>query len=165
MKNDVAKSLAIAGALTAGLILAAPAHAQYKQRIDNDLSRCTAGSSSAVMVTVDGVSGSSGIMRVQLYRGTKGEWLQEGKWLSRIETRAKNGSMTFCLPVSAPGTYAVAVRHDKNGNGKTDLASDGGAMSNNPGLNILNLGKPSYRKTAFSVGTGVKSIRIRMRYM
>jgi uncharacterized protein (DUF2141 family) len=37
-------------------------------------------------------------------------------------------------------------------------------MSNNPSISIFNLGKPSYDKTAFSVGDGVKTISIRMRY-
>ena len=51
-----------------------------------------------------------------------------------------------------------------NGNGKTDLREDGGGMSNNPSINIFNLGKPSYKKTAFEVGNAVKPITISMRY-
>jgi uncharacterized protein (DUF2141 family) len=73
--------------------------------------------------------------------------------------------MTFCLPFSQAGEYAIAVRHDLNGNGKTDLTSDGGGMSNNPSINIFNLGKPSYKKTKFAIGNEVKSIRITMKYM
>ena len=73
--------------------------------------------------------------------------------------------MTFCLPVPEVGTYAVAVRHDANGNGETDLTSDGGAMSNNPSINILNLGRPSVRRTRFEVGNAVSAITINMRYM
>jgi uncharacterized protein (DUF2141 family) len=68
------------------------------------------------------------------------------------------------MPVPGPGTYGVAVRHDVNGNGKTDIRADGGGMSNNPSINILNLGRPSYKQTAFAVGDGVKSISIQMRY-
>ena len=44
------------------------------------------------------------------------------------------------------------------------MRKDGGAMSNNPSRNIFKLGKPSYKKTAFNVGSGVESISIRMRY-
>ena len=73
--------------------------------------------------------------------------------------------MVFCMPVPRAGIYGIAVRHDVNGNGSTDITSDGGAMSNNPSINIFNLGKPSYRKTAFEIGEGVTSIRINMRYM
>jgi len=73
--------------------------------------------------------------------------------------------MTFCMPFDGPGTYAIAVRHDKNGNGKTDISSDGGGMSNNPSINIFNLGKPSYKKTRISIGDSVSTITINMRYM
>lgn len=156
-------SLLALGAL--GLAASAPAQAQYRQHISNDLSRCTAGSGPAVMVTVDGISASTGRMRVQSYRGTAEDWLEKGRWLNRVEAPARAGTMTFCLPVPRPGRYAIAVRHDVNGNGDTDLTQDGGGMSNNPSINIFNLGRPSYKKTAISVGNGVKSIRIRMRYM
>ncbi len=157
---------ALAIALTlCGAIAAAPAQAQYRKKIDNDISKCYAGSGPAVMVTLDGVASSSGIVRVQSYRGTESDWLQKGRWINRIEAPARAGTMTFCLPVPGPGIYGVAVRHDMNGNGKTDLASDGGGMSNNPGITLFNLGKPSYKKTAISVGNSVKSIRIIMKYM
>lgn len=147
-----------------GLALPVPAAAQYKQEIGNDLARCD-GARPAVRVTVTGISASSGNIRVQTYRGTAAEWLAKGRWLHRIQVPARRGTMTFCLPVSGPGNYAVAVRHDVNGNGETDIRTDGGGMSNNPPINIFNLGKPSVRQTAFTVGEGVKSIQINMRYM
>ena len=73
--------------------------------------------------------------------------------------------MTFCVPVPSAGSYGIAVRHDVNGNGRTDLRTDGGAMSNNPSINVFNLGRPSWRATAFAVGEDVRRITIRMRYM
>ena len=152
--------LALAGLLALGAV--APASAQ-RQDITNDLSRCASGPS--VRVAVHGIKSSSGTVRVQIYRGTEAEWLKKGAWLKRIESRAQAGAMTFCLPLAAAGTYAVAVRHDVNGNGKTDLSSDGGGMSNNPSINIFNLGKPSYKKTAFTVGANTAAIRIDMKYM
>lgn len=148
-----------------GFAGAAPAFAQYKQEIRNDLQRCTAGSGPAVMVTVEGIASSRGNVRVQSYRATAADWLQRGRWLSRIQVPARAGTMTFCLPVSGAGNYAIAVRHDVNGNGGTDIRTDGGGMSNNPSINIFNLGKPSYTKTSFPVGDGVKSIRVQMKYM
>ena len=157
---------ALAGTLAATALLAtSPVQAQYRQKISNDTSKCTAGSGSAVWVTVNGVSASKGTIRVQTYRANAQDWLESGRWLSRIEAPAKAGQMKFCLPVPGPGSYGVAVRHDLNNNGKTDLSADGGAMSNNPSLNVFNLGKPSYKKVAFPVGNGVKSIGINMRYM
>lgn len=128
------------------------------------MAKCSASAGPAVRVTVNGIKTGSGKIRVQLYNGTEKDWLESGRWLRRIEVPARAGSMTFCLPAPAQGTYGVAVRHDVNGNGKTDIREDGGAMSNNPSLNIFNLGKPSYKKTAFTVGSGVTAINIDMRY-
>jgi uncharacterized protein (DUF2141 family) len=155
--------LAATAALAAGAF-SAPAAAQYRQKITENPAKCAAGAGPAVRVTITGIKESSGTIRVQSYRGTKEDWLEKGRWINRMEAPARAGTMTFCMPVPRPGTYGIAVRHDINGNGETDIFSDGGAMSNNPSINIFNLGKPSYRKTAFNVGSGVESISIRMRY-
>lgn len=164
MKKATVAMLGVVGALGLAGASAAVA-ADYRNEIRNDMSRCTAGSGPAIMVTVDGIKASQGKLRVQSYRATSAEWLAKGKWLSRIEVPAKAGTMTFCLPVKSSGTYGIAVRHDLNGNGKTDLRSDGGGMSNNPSINVFNLGKPSYTKVGVPVKDAVKSIRISMRYM
>lgn len=156
-------SLIALGALALGA--AAPLHAQYRQTIGNDLSQCRGGGGPAVLVTVDGVKASKGRIRVQSYRATAADWLKKGRWINRMEAPARAGTMAFCVPVPASGNYGIAVRHDLDGDGDTDLTSDGGGMSNNPSINIFNLGKPSYTKTSFAVGDGVKSIRIKMRYM
>jgi len=163
MSKYLAAGFIALGAL--GLASAAPAAAQYRQTIGNDMSRCYAGSGPAVMVTIDGVKSSSGKLRVQSYRATSSDWLKKGRWMSRIEVPARQGSMTICMPVPAAGNYAIAVRHDVDGDGSTSIRTDGGAMSNNPAINIFNLGKPSVDKTSISVGSGVKSIRVQMRYM
>ena len=167
------------GMITAGIALAAAtiapvtatawaqnaAPVTYRQEISNNMRACAPGGGPAVRVTVAGIKSSEGKIRVQSYRGVKSDWLERGKWIHRIEAPAREGNMVFCMPVPRAGTYGIAVRHDVNGNGSTDITSDGGAMSNNPSINIFNLGKPSYRKTAFEIGEGVTSIRINMRYM
>jgi uncharacterized protein (DUF2141 family) len=164
MKMLRSAALAVLLAAPIALGVAAPAMAQYKQEIGNDMGRCD-GSHPAVRLTVTGISASSGSIRVQSYRGTAAEWLAKGRWLHRIQVPARRGTMTFCVPVAGPGTYAIAVRHDVNGNGETDIMTDGGGMSNNPSISIFNLGKPSVRQTAITVGDGVKAIQINMRYM
>lgn len=150
-----------------GLVAAAvvPASAAQQREISNDLDACRSGSGPALLVSVTGVKASSGKVRAQTYRATREEWLEKGKWITRIETAAKAGTMTFCLPVPEAGTYGVAIRHDVNGNGKTDLSQDGGGMSNNPSINVFNLGKPSYTKVGVGVGKEVKSISIKIKYM
>lgn len=150
-------------AVAAGTLAVAVPALAYQQEIRNDPARCR-GAGPAVRVNVAGIESSSGNLRVQIYNGTREDWLESGKWLYRIEVPARAGSMSFCLPVPAAGSYAVAVRHDTNGNGRTDLTSDGGAMSNNPSINILNLGRPNVTRTRFDVA-GVTTISINMRYM
>jgi uncharacterized protein (DUF2141 family) len=133
--------------------------------ITNDMAKCAAGKGPAIKVVVQGVKSTTGKLRVQSYPATKAAWLTKGKWLNRIESGAKAGTMSFCLPVSAAGNYAIAVRHDKNGNGSTDISKDGGGFSNNPAISILNLGKPAVGKVSFYAGPGVTAIAINLKYM
>ncbi len=153
--------------LSAGLVpgTIAPASAQYRQVIGNDMRACAPGGGPAVRLTVRGVKSSEGKVRVQMYRATEGEWLAKGKWINRIEAPAQKGAMTFCVPAPKAGSYAIAVRHDVNGNSKTDIRQDGGAMSNNPSINLFNLGKPSVSKTRFDIGSGAQSMSINMLYL
>jgi uncharacterized protein (DUF2141 family) len=111
------------------------------------------------------VKESAGRVRVQSYPATGSAWLAKGRWLHRIETRANSGNMNFCVPVPSEGRYGIAVRHDRNGNGKTDISQDGGGFSNNPSISILNLGKPSVSKVAFQAGPGVTKITINLKYL
>ena len=157
--------LATAALALSGIAPSASAAAQTREKIRNDPSECAAGAGPAIKVTVQGIKAASGKIRVQSYRATKDEWLEKGRWINRIEVPAKAGSMSFCVPMPSAGTYGVAVRHDMNANGKTDITKDGGGMSNNPSINIFNLGKPSYKKGGVEVGQSAKPITIEMKYM
>ncbi len=161
-RNAQIVKMALAPLVVAGFALTIPAYAG--QEIENNLSRCGA-SSRGVLVHIEGVKSSSGKIRVQIYKATKADWMAKGRWLKRMEVPASAGAMKLCLPMEAAGTYGIAVRHDVNSNGKTDLGKDGGGMSNNPSINIFNLGKPSHSKVAFALGSGLKSITIKMKYM
>src|SRR5690606_23558321 len=151
--------------LSAALLVVPASMANANQTISNNLSKCSPGNGPAVMVKGNGIKESSGNMRVQSYRGTSEEWLKKGAWLSRIEMPAKRGTIRLCLPVPKNGTSAIATRHAVNGNGRTDVPSDGAGRSNEPSMNIINLRKPSYKKTDFEVGKEVKSISSRMKDM
>ena len=165
MKKQVFQGF-IAATLALGLSAGAPVQAQgqFQNELRHDRSICS-GNGPAVWINVTDISVSEGKLRIQLYPGTSADWLESGRWLNRIEIPARAGSVTVCMPVPRAGTYAIAIRHDVNGNGRTDLRSDGGGMSNNPSINIFNLGKPSVSKTRFSIGREVKPMSIRMRYL
>lgn len=158
------RTLATLVALSIAALPATGLAAAFHEEVPNDPARCRPGAGPAVQITVTGVRAGTGKMRVQLYRATAEDWLAKGRWIHRIEVPAQAGRMSFCMPVPQAGSYGIAIRHDINGNGKTDITRDGGGMSNNPSINILNLGKPSYRRVAFSVGEGVVPIAIQMRY-
>ena len=166
MNNPARLRLAAAALALAGsaLAVASPAQAQFANYLSHDPAKCR-GNGPAVRVTVTGVKSSRGTLRVQLYHATKRDWLETGRWLNRIELPARAGTMSVCMPAPQAGTYGIAVRHDVNGNDETDLTQDGGGMSNNPRINIFNLGKPGHTKVAFNLGQEVKAMTIRMRYM
>ena len=151
----------------AALFAAAPALA-HSEVIANDLARCgESAKGPALLVDVRGFAAATGKVRVQSYPATKNAWLSKGAWLNRIDTvvRPSNGGMRFCMPVPEPGRYAIAVRHDRDGDGKTSISRDGGGFSNNPSISIFNLGKPSVEKAAVKVGPGVTRITIKLQYM
>jgi uncharacterized protein (DUF2141 family) len=165
----VSGAMALGAAALATSVLSAGASAQAASNaiISNDLSKCAANSGPSILVDVAGFEGTTGNIRVQLYPATRAGWLTKGAWLARIDTpvRASGGKMRFCLPAPGAGRYGVAVRHDLNGNGKTDISKDGGGFSNNPKLSIFNLGKPAAEKAAVTVGNGPVNISIRLQYL
>ncbi|MES2172806.1 MAG: DUF2141 domain-containing protein [Pseudomonadota bacterium] len=151
----------------AAMIAAIPAMA-HGEEIANDLGRCESSAKGpAVLVDVRGFTAATGKVRVQSYPATRAAWLAKGEWINRIDTavRPANGAMRFCVPVPKAGEYGIAVRHDRDGNGKTDISRDGGGFSNNPSISIFNLGKPGVEKAAFHVGPGVTKITINLKYM
>ncbi len=153
-----------AAAPSAPVFAQASSGSDYRNAISNNMRACAPGAGPSVRVTINGVKNSNGTIRAQVYNGTSADWLESGRWLNRIEMPARRGRMTVCLPVPSSGSYAIAVRHDVNGNGSTDIRTDGGAMSRNPSINIFNLGKPGVDETRFNVGGGVSSIAITMKY-
>ncbi len=164
-RNMTTRLIKIAGAALVALGLAGPVAAQeYRQELRHSVTPCQ-GSGPAVWINVTDIEASRGTLRVQLYPGTDDDWLERGRWLYRIELPAREGAMQVCMPVPSAGNYAIAIRHDVNGNGSTDITTDGGGMSNNPSINIFNLGRPSISRTRFSIGREVKPMSIRMRYM
>lgn len=157
-------STLMTGATASPLSAQATSSSDYRNVIANNMRSCAPGAGPAIRVTVNGVKSSTGKIRAQVYNATRDDWLEKGRWLNRIEIPARQGRVTLCIPVPSTGAYAVAVRHDVNNNNKTDISEDGGAMSNNPSINIFNLGKPGVDKTRFNVGRGVSTISITMKY-
>ena len=129
-----------------------------------DAAACAPGSNRpAVLVNVNGFKNRAGTIRIQLYGSNPSEFLAKGKKLRRIDLPVtRGGPMNVCVAVPKPGTYAVAVRHDADANGKSNW-NDGGGFSNNPRISLLDL-KPSLKEVAISVGGGIKPVNIVLNY-
>ncbi len=116
------------------ILLAAPAGAAV---LGPHADACSGGRP-AMLVHVRGLKSHTGIVRVQSYGGDPAHYFDKGSYLERVEVRVPAaGPVDVCMPVPRSGTYAVSVRHDANGNGSTDIGSDGGGFSGNPDVSLF----------------------------
>jgi uncharacterized protein (DUF2141 family) len=122
----------------------------------------------AMLVRVEGLKTRTGILRVQSYGGDPARYFDKGSYLERVEVAVPHsGAVEVCMPVTRSGSYAVSVRHDANGNGKSDRSSDGGGFSGNPNISLLDVvfkRKPSTTQVQVRVN-GVTTVPVRLNYM
>lgn len=82
----------------------------------------------------------------------------------RLNVKAANAGK-FTLSAPGPGTYAVALVHDENGNNKMDmrlfLPREGFGFSRNP---AIGMGPPKFKSASFAV-TDDTAQTIKMKYM
>lgn len=165
MKNSFRRgALALAAAATAlaAASVATPAAAQ--EILGPDAAACRAGAAGpAALVRIYGFKDRGGTLRVQLYGNNPDDFLAKGKKLKRIEVPvAESGDMNVCIDLPSYGQYAVAVRHDRDGNRKSGW-NDGGGFSGNPKISLTNL-KPDYEDASFAARQGVTVVDVVMNY-
>jgi len=127
---------------------------------------CESGNSPAILLHVAGISSASGTIRVQAYGGDPAHYFDKGSYLERIDLPASKAG-DVCVPLPKPGLYAISVRHDVNGNGKSDMR-DGGGMSGNPSMSLWDLivkRKPDPSTVQVKVGNSVTPVRVVMNYV
>ncbi len=140
-------------AATAAVLIPAPVVAA---------SGCNSGKPS-VLVHVAGFKQARGKVKVSVYGADSSRWLSKSGRVSRAKLPVTAKSMDICVPVPAPGRYAVAVHHDLNTNGERDR-HDGGGYSRNPKVSLLNP-KPAFSKAAFQVGNGPARVGVILLYV
>lgn len=151
-------ALASLATVGAAFTFAAPASAQ----LGADAPVCRSGGQ-AVLVTVDGFRQRTGNIRVAIYGSDPSLFLARGRTLRKINVPVTGaGPMRICVALPGPGRYAVAVRHDVNGNNHSDW-SDGGGFSRNPRISLTNL-RPNYNNVAINVGRGVTPVSVVLNY-
>jgi uncharacterized protein (DUF2141 family) len=129
---------------------------------------CSAEAKPAMLVRVEGLKSRTGVVRVQSYGGDPARFFDKGTYIERVQVAVpRSGPLEVCMPVPRPGVYAVSVRHDANGNGKTDMNADGGGFSGNPNLSLLDAvfkRKPSPSQVQVRV-SGVTPVSVRLNYV
>lgn len=127
---------------------------------------CT-GSGPEVLVKITGFRSREGQVRVRLFGGPPSSYFDKRQATVRIEVPVpKSGPVALCVAAPRPGVYAVDVRHDVNGGG-TDRA-DGGGISGNPPVGLMDVifkRKPNPAAVQVRVGQGTTVVPITLKYL
>lgn len=148
MPRLMATLAAFATAATASLALAQPAPAQP----------------GSLTVNVTGLHSGKGKLVACLWRSKDGfPSCEKSPAASRLVVPVTATAMALTFANVAPGSYAVTVHHDEDGNGRMKhnmigMPAEGVGVSNNPG------GMPGFAKSLFRVG-GNGAITVKMRYL
>ena len=140
------KSLLTVQSIAAMWVLAAVAHA------------------GELTVTITDIHEAKGFLMVSLVN-SDAAWNNQDKPVAVRKIAAVQGEVKLQFKDVAPGTYAVQVMHDENGNDKLDtnflgIPTEGYGFSNNPNL----MRKAHYDEARFDVGAGAaNNITIRLR--
>lgn len=150
-------ALAAASAAPAGATILGP-----------DAATCARGEGSAILVNVVGFKNRAGTVRARTFGGSPSTWFDKRYYLKRtLADVPASGPVAICMPVPGPGVYAVDIRHDVDGRGKTDK-SDGAGASGNPDVSLFDVlfkRKPQPGKVAVKVGDGVTPITVVLKYL
>ncbi len=128
---------------------------------------CTgAPSSTWITVIVDGVRSGSGLVAATLYADESRRFLVKNGSLQVGRVKAVAGTTRICITVPQPGTYALAIYHDENGNQKFDrngigFPAEGYGFSNNPSTLA---GLPAFRSVRIAIPRAGLASRIHLKY-
>lgn len=115
-------------------------------------------------VKVTGIRSDKGKLRAALFQAPAGFPAEDGKAFQRDEVEIKNGAATVVFNKLAPGTYAVSVLHDENGNEKMDtnflgIPKEGYGASMNPKVRLR---APRFDEAKFELTEDAMTIEIKV---
>ena len=118
----------------------------------------------AFEVAVRGFKAPTGYIQVYLYPADPRRFMEHSQWISRTEVPVRSlAPVVMCVPAPGPGSYAISVRHDVDGNRQRTDMNDGGGFSRNPHLSLLHL-RPRVEAVALTVAPGVQRVDIVLNY-
>lgn len=139
---------------TLSLLIFTPAHASETLQINpHEAPDACNAELVQIRITVNGV-GAGGVLNVELYDDPEHFLFKKGR-KRKVRIPAAEGQQKVCMNLDQPGTYAVAVYHDMDGNRKLKkhwnlLPREPFGLSNNP--ENLN-GFPNFSDAAFTTGS------------
>jgi uncharacterized protein (DUF2141 family) len=122
-------------------------------------------SSSTVLIEVAGFKNTRGTLNCRLF--TKAADFPDGEGIVTLRVTITGSNTSCSFSNIEPGTYAIAVVHDENGNGKLDknfvgVPSEGYGVSNNK---TYALSAPKWDESTFKLGaTESKVLQVKLRY-
>ena len=119
-----------------------------------------------LFVTVSNVRSARGLIAVSLYADDSKRFLAKRGSLYGGRLAAVAGTTRMCIHLPAPGTYALAVYHDEDGNRKfkrsaIGLPAEGYGFSNNASTIF---GLPSFRSVRFAAPRSGLEMGIKLKY-
>ncbi len=123
----------------------------------------------AILVNIHGLKDRTGTLRLELYPDHQNDFLADdtkllaaGKTFRRvIIAPPAAGDPTICIRAPAPGSYAVALIHDRDGKPSFSIWRDGIGVPGNP--SSLH-GSPTVDQARVRVGDGLSRVSIIMTY-
>jgi uncharacterized protein (DUF2141 family) len=121
----------------------------------------------SLTVEVEGIEGTAGRLVVALYTG-KSSWLEIDEAFRVARKKITGSELTVSFEDLPPGTYAVSVLHDEDGDDEMDMRwlpfprpDEGAGASRNPRPKA---GPPSWKSAAFQLPDAGKTVTVRMYY-
>ncbi len=158
-------------AATLPLLLAAGPALRSTPDLGKAEGRCRAGENGpALLVEATGLKDRTGTMKLEIYPANEQDFLADdnvlieaGKTFRRVEMATPaSGPVVLCVRIPGPGTYAVSLLHDRDGNRKFGWKVDGIGFSGNP---KLGWSKPKAASARMLVKSGgVSRISVVMNY-
>ena len=146
--------------LAAALLMLSPAslstHAQSS----------SASASSTLVVHVNGIQNSKGVIRLLVFNGQDGWPDIRDKSFRHASLPANGRAVTFTIPNVPAGSYAISVLHDENENHKLDRdffgrPREGIGFGNNPKIGYT---KPGLKESSVQVAAGTTETTVNLRY-
>lgn len=125
-----------------------------------------AGAGAELTVTVSGLRNAHGQVLACLANEAKAFPDCRNTASRHAKVAASAGEVTLDFGTVPPGTYAIALFHDENGNGRIDklvmIPREGFGFSRDA---PVRMGPPSFGAAAFAAGTRPEHLKVKLRYM